>query len=187
MEKAWGISQCTTFHLGLYIWKQRTKQIRVFIWIEDFFWIIYSAGQLQNTKADTVNSQTEINLFLLYNPSKKYIFLLAWPRPEQGWCHTVHQLLSSSAHPWQHLAGAEPDLSLFCSMWHTRAKEPEKFSGPACNTFILLVNKHLWHGREAQSPIIQHHLDILNTLFKIIILFYFAFLETPCIPLYCQN
>lgn len=178
MEKAWGISQCTTFQLGLYIWKHKElNKFGVFIWIEDFIWIIYSAGQLQNAKTDTVNSQTEIHLFLFHIPSKKCTFLLAWPRLEQRWCHTVHQLLGSSAHLWQHLAGAEPDLSIFCSVWSRRWR----FSGPACNTFILLVNKCLW--AEKPNCVIQYHLDIFNTLLKRSILFYFVFLETPCIPL----
>lgn len=71
MEKAGGISQCTTFHSGLYIWKYKElNKFGFFIQIEAFIWITY--GQLQNAKADTVNAQTELNLFLFHIQSKKY-------------------------------------------------------------------------------------------------------------------
>lgn len=126
-----------------------------------------------------------ISSFCIFHPKNTHSC-----RPDQGqsrddamlcissWATVCAPLLTLTALGWVSRA----DLSLFCSVWYRRSKEPERLSGPACNTFLLLVNKHLWHGREGHSPVIPYHLDMFNTLFKINILFCFAFSETPCIP-----
>lgn len=183
MEKAWGISQCTTFHLGLYIWKHKElNKFGVFIWIEDFIWIIYSAGHSKMPKLI-------LSILRLRFISSSCILLpknahFCWP--DQGQSRDDTMLCIS---PWAPLLTPDSTRLGKSLTWAYFALCDTEDEG---SQDLLVTPLFYWWTNtfemaEKPSCIIQHHLDIFNTLLKRNILFCFAFLETPCIPLKCQN